>query len=77
MVKRKREEEGRREERNLNASSTERGFCPLNRAVIKITFEKGGAENRITTNVAQNVFKADLENPELFSLPITLCRIQL
>lgn len=50
-------------------------------AVIRITREEEGADNVGRTTCAdQNdifIFKADLEDPELFSLPITLSRIQL
>lgn len=69
--------EGGRKDRNLSPSSTG-GASVLSAAVNRITREEEGAKDvGRTTYEAQNntfIFRADLEDPELFSLPIILCR---
>lgn len=66
--KKKEGRKGRREEGNLSASSTGRGFV-FSTDIIRIALEKKVVENvGRTINTAQKViFLSDLEYPELFS----------
>ena len=67
MNRKKKESEGRREERNLSTLLTGRDF--VFSTDFGIMWEEEGVENvGRTTNAAQKViFQADLEDPELFS----------